>query len=266
MTGSTTEINPAGTTAKLRNVYLFGEALVASLRRSPHLPGLVVFHGPSGYGKTFAATYSANQFRAFYVECKSGWTKRALCLGILHELGHEPRQRVYEMTSQIAEHLLTVERPLIIDEADHVLAAGAIEVVRDIHDSSGAAIALIGEERLPAKLRAVERVHNRVLRWVAAEPCDAADAQALAALYCPDHPIAEDLLAAVIEASRGGARRICINLDLIRAAAEADMVRAAGAITPLPPALDLAWWNARPLYTGQVEPRPDAWTGRRGGR
>jgi DNA transposition AAA+ family ATPase len=246
-----------GTIARLRNVTLFHEGLTAALARAPHLPGLVVFHGPSGYGKTFAATLSANLHRAHYVEARSSWTKRALCRAILHEMGIEPAQRVYEMSSQIADELRASGRPLILDEADHVLAAGAIEIVRDIHESSGAAIALIGEERLPAKLRAVERVHNRVLRWVAAMPVDLHDTRELSRLYCAGLTLADDLLQAVVDAAKGGARRVCINLDLIRDAA----------CTEQPAAIDAAWWAGRPLYTGQVQPRDDAWSAaKRGAR
>jgi DNA transposition AAA+ family ATPase len=241
------KIKPSGTAtiAALRNVEAFYEALDAAQRRVHHLPGLVVFHGPSGYGKTFSAQYAANTHSALYVEARSTWTKRALCRAILAEIGLEPAQRVYEMSAQIAEALLYSRRPLILDEADHVLAAGAIEIVRDIHEASGAVIAMIGEERLPNKLRAVERVHNRVIAWVAAQPTDLADAQALARLYCPGLTVADDLLAQIVDASEGGARRVCINLHAVLEEAR----RRPG------PALDRAWWGDRPLHTGRVQPR-----------
>lgn len=235
----------SGSHALLRNVALFGEAMDAAMHRNAHLPGLVVFYGPSGYGKTHAATFAANAHRAFYVEARSTWTKRALCLGILREIGVEPAQRVYEMVSQIADQLAILRRPLILDEADHILQAGAIEVVRDIHEASGAVVALIGEERLPAKLRQVERVHNRVVQWVGAVPADTQDAQLLARLYCPGIQVAEDLMDQVVRASDGGARRICINLQDI---AEEAKKRPAEV-------LDSAWWGGRPLMTGRVEPR-----------
>lgn len=234
--------------AQLRNVALFAEAMTAAGMRSPHLPGLIAFHGPSGYGKTFAATYAANVHRAYYVEARSAWTKRALCIAILREMGIDPAQRVYEMQAQIAEQLATAQRPLILDEADHVLAAGAIEIVRDIHESSGAVVALIGEERLPQKLRAVERVHNRVLRWVGAVPSDLTDARALAGLYCPGLQVADDLLDAILLRARGGARRVCVNLDLVRDAA---------AKKPPKAGCDLAWWGDRSFYTGEVQARTD---------
>jgi DNA transposition AAA+ family ATPase len=160
------------------------------------------------------------------------------------------------MAAQISETLIACGRPLIIDEADHVLAAGSIELVRDIHEASGVAIALIGEERLPAKLRAVERVHNRVLRWVAATPIDLSDARELAAIYCREMEIADELLADIVEAARGSARRVCINLDLVRDAAAGEQ----------PGRLDRAWWGGRPLHAAHVEPRADAWASHHRGR
>jgi len=233
--------------AQLRNVALFAEAMDDALSRAPGLPGLVAFHGPSGFGKTRAATYSSNIHRACYVEVRSTWTKRALCLAILSELGIEPQQRVYEMVAQISEQLARTNRPLIIDEADFVLQAGMIEIVRDIHEASGSVVALIGEELLPNKLRAVERVHNRVGFWVAAQPADLEDAQALARLYAPGLAVADDLLEAVVAASAGGARRIVANLDTI--------AREARKRPPPAGELDRAWWGRAQLFTGQVEAR-----------
>lgn len=201
--------------AQLRNVALFAEAMTAAIMRPAHLPGLLAFHGPSGYGKTFAATYGANVHRAFYVEARSSWTKRALCMAILREIGVEPRQRVYEMQEQIAAALATSQRPLILDEADHVLAAGAIEIIRDIHESSGCVVALIGEERLPQKLAKWERVHGRMLDWVGAQPSDLREVGLLADIYCGGIELDPKLQAAVLQASNASVRRICVNLSLL---------------------------------------------------
>lgn len=237
--GSTTGI------AQLRNVDLFSAAMDEAIRRPLHLPGLVCFHGPSGFGKSRAATYAANVHRAHIVEARSKWTARALCLAILHELGVEPRLRVYEMVQQISEQLSRSGRPLIIDEADYVLAAGMIEIIRDIHEASQAVVAIIGEERMPNKLRAVERVHNRVAFWVGAVPCDLDDARLLAQLYARKIKVGDDLLQAVVTASDGGARRIVTNLHQI----QQEALRTPGKT------FDLAWWGKRPLFTGRVEAR-----------
>lgn len=241
---TSTATAPAGI-AQLRNVDLFAAAMDEAMRRPLHLPGLVCFYGPSGYGKSRAAAYAANVHRAYIVEARSTWTKRALAVGILNELGIDPAQRVYDMVAQISEALARSGRPLILDEADFVLAGGMIEIIRDIHEASGSVVAMIGEERLPNKLRAVERVHNRVAFWVAAVPSDLSDARALARLYAKDAVIADDLLAAVVAASDGGARRIVTNLHTIQQEARKAPAKS----------LDLAWWGKRQFFTGRVEAR-----------
>ncbi|EAV40439.1 hypothetical protein SIAM614_21455 [Stappia aggregata IAM 12614] len=106
-------------------------------------------------------------------------------------------------------------RPLIIDEADKLADKGMLELVREIHEHSQAPIVLIGEEQLPGKILQVERVHNRVLDWVPAEPCDHEDARALANLFCPALSISDDLVDLLVEKSAGKARRIHVNLNRI---------------------------------------------------
>ena len=78
------------TVARLTNVMLGLVALQRAMERPRHLPGMVVFHGPSGWGKSTAAAFTANSTQAYYVECKSSWTRKALLLSILKEMGIEP--------------------------------------------------------------------------------------------------------------------------------------------------------------------------------
>ena len=66
------------TIAPLKNVAMCGRALDRAITRPQHLPGMVCFYGPSGFGKSFAAAYTANNIR-HYIECKSTWTKRPYC-------------------------------------------------------------------------------------------------------------------------------------------------------------------------------------------
>lgn len=73
--------------APLRNVVALVELITRVNQRGPGLPGLGVFYGWSGYGKTTAAVYAANRFRAFQVEVKSVWTKKKLCTEILRDMG-----------------------------------------------------------------------------------------------------------------------------------------------------------------------------------
>ena len=202
--------------AHLSNVTAFVGLVERVRNRAYGLPGLGVFYGFSGFGKSTAATYSANHFRAYNVAVKSTWTAKKLCLAILTDLGIHPAKTVADMVDQVAEHLARNDRTMIIDEADHLVARRLIEVVRDIYESSGAAIILVGEERLPQNLQQWERVHGRVLDWVAAQPASAADVAKLVELHSPDVPFDAEFQAAILTACNGSTRRVCINLETMR--------------------------------------------------
>lgn len=231
----------AGSTAPLRNITLMMALLERAMRRPAHLPGLVVFSGPSGFGKSFAAGYAASSHKAYYVEARSGWTKKAMLLAILRQMGISPAATISEMVDQVSEQLAASRRPLIVDEMDHVVDRRLVELVRDIYEQSQAAILLIGEELLPQKLKRWERMHGRVLDWTQAAPCDLQDAKALSRLYCPKVEVAEDLLARIVAACHGSTRRVAVNLDKV-----AEVARGAGL-----KAIDLAAWGARDLHTGE---------------
>jgi hypothetical protein len=231
--------------AKLINVRLLSEGINKALTRPAHLPGLVVFYGPSGIGKSFSAAYSANLYQAYYVECKSSWTRKALLTAILNSMGIMPAKTLPEMTDQAAEQLALSGKPLIIDEMDHIVEKKAVEVIRDLYEGSQGTILMIGEEHLPSKLKAWERFHNRVLDWVPAQFADSADCRMLAILYCPTTVIDDDLLGEINRVSKGCVRRICVNIERVRQ--EALLF----GLTDM----NLKDWGARGFYTGDAPQR-----------
>lgn len=238
-------MNEVNTISPLKNVALCLRALESAMKRSLHLPGMIAFYGPSGYGKTFAATYVANKHQAYHVACKSTWTKKALLDNILKEMGVKPASTVYEMADQVAEQLALSGRPLIVDEMDHLVEKSAVEIIRDIYETSFGTILLIGEENFPNKLRKWERFHNRVLEFTQAQPADIDDVRHLAKLYCPEVKIAADLMQRILEASRGAVRRVCVNLERVRN--EARQLKSQE--------MDLSAWGKRELYTGDAPVR-----------
>lgn len=201
--------------APLRNVTALVALIDRVQGRSPSLPGMAVFYGPSGFGKTTAAVYAGNKFQAYTVQVKSCWTKKTLCRAIATEMGLDPARTVADMVDQIAEHLALTDRPLLIDEADHLVAHKMIEIVRDIYEGSQSPVILIGEETLPQKLRQWERVHGRILSWVVAEPGDISDVHHLARIYARGVEIDGALCDQLLAGSRRSIRRICVNLDQV---------------------------------------------------
>ncbi|MCA1909233.1 MAG: ATP-binding protein [Magnetospirillum sp.] len=238
---------PVNTIAPLRNVAALLELVERLKARDPNLPGIGVHYGPSGAGKSFAAMYVANKTRAYHVEVKSVTTRKHLAVSILKDMGIAPAKTIPEMIEQIGEQLTLSGRPLIVDEADILVDKGLIHVIKDIYECSHGSIVLIGEEKLPMKLRPIERIHGRVYDWTPTLPATIADAGHLAKLYARGVTIADDLLKAVHDASQASVRRICINLAR---AAEAAQGAALDSI-------DLNAWQDQGgvFFTGNPPPR-----------
>lgn len=200
--------------APLKNVAAFNGLVKRVVNRAPDLPGMACFFGRSGLGKTKAATYGANMARATYIEVGQFTTAKSLLRSILVELGQmKPKGAVADMVEQ-AIMLLAADpmRPLIVDEAHWIAQKRFVDLLRELHDKSLAPVIMIGEETLPGQLEAFERVHNRVLEWVQAVPCDLEDARHLARSYCPDLKIGDDALAAIVAQTKGNTRRIVVQL------------------------------------------------------
>lgn len=234
--------SPAGI-APLANIAVAERAISRALGRGLHQPGLVVMHGPSGYGKSMAAAWVTARNRAYYVQASDFWTKKAMLKDICRALGlqFKPSDTVDDMAKTVAAQLEQSGRPLVIDEFDYVVEKNLVEAIRSLYEGSKAAILIIGEESLPQKLKKWERFHGRILDWFPAEPASLADARELARLYCPHVSVADDLLQKLVDKTRASARRISTNLETIQEEALGmgwDSV-------------DLAAWANRPIHTGE---------------
>jgi len=223
MTNGGSPVKPGGLT-HLKNVARF-LTLVETIRgRGQNMPGMGVFSGYSGYGKSCSTSFAMHHpIRARVVEVKDSWTRKKFLFKILEEaLGPKAASEFARLTvPDLAEQVIFVlsedtQRPLIIDEADKLADKNMLELVRELYEASKAPIILVGEELLPAKIERFERVHGRVREWVLAEACDVQDARMLADVYCPSLDIRDCLLDKLVEVTGGGARRIAVNLDRIR--------------------------------------------------
>lgn len=237
-----------GSTAPITNVALCSKALLRAVERPAHLPGFVCFYGPSGWGKSMAAAYVANDRRnneAYYIQCQKNWPQKAFLQNLLKVMGILPEKTIYDMAEQVCEQLANSQMPLIIDEMDHIVNKGYVELIRDIYEGSLAPILIIGEEGLPSKLRKWERFHGRVLDWVPAQPADFDDCKHLARLYCKRVVIKEDLLRKVLTVCKGSTRRIAVNLSNIEEEICSTGLSEVG----------LKDWGKRPFYTGDAPNR-----------
>lgn len=229
----------------LTNVGLLGGALQRAQARPAGMPGVVVMYGPSGLGKSVAAAYAANAHQAYYVECRDTWTKKAFLLAVLKEMGVMPGRTLSEMLDQIAEQLSRSMRPLIVDDVQYMLDKSIANVLTDLYNASQGTIVLIGEERVPTSLVKLERLHNRVLEWVPAQPATVADLRKFAGANYPQLHIADDLLEELTRVTHGCLRRAAVNLHRVQGEASANMIDR----------VDLATWGKRGWFTGEAPSR-----------
>ncbi|MBM3617499.1 MAG: ATP-binding protein, partial [Alphaproteobacteria bacterium] len=208
--------------APLRNISVLEELLERLKNRDSHLPGIGTFSGPSGFGKSTAVGYVNAQHHGIYIEVRSVWTKKAFLAAILKQQGIAAAATIAAMADQVSEDLAVSQRPLLLDEADNLVARGLIEVVRDIYEQSRTAVVLIGEEQLPQKLRPFERFHGRVLDWAQALPADADDVRSLVDHYAPQLTLDDALVNRLVKEAAGSVRRIVTNLDRIAYEAKAE--------------------------------------------
>jgi len=208
----------------LRNVMLLLELTLKLVNRDPGLPGMGCFAGPSGYGKSVAVLYVAHKCRAYSVQANTEWTKKHLCKVILREMGMPATGTIPDMIEAIGKELGASKRPLIIDEADALVAKNLIETVRSIYEETGGmgAIILVGEELLPRSLERWERVHSRMqLGMVLAQPCSLPDTRHMAKVRCDGISIADDLIERTHDEASGSVRRVVGILNDVRQIAQA---------------------------------------------
>lgn len=230
--------------APLRNINALIELVERVQAREHGLPGMACFYGRSGDGKSMAGVYAANRFDAVLVQVKSVWSPRLILEKIATEAGYTVRRkdRTGDLLERIADILAVSGRPLIIDEADYLVRGKTIEMVRDIHEASGASVILIGEEGMPQKLAQWERVDGRMLDWVAAQPGDLSDIKRLEPIYANGLEVTPELRQAILVASNASIRRICVNLNRI-----AEFARTRGLAQ-----IGTSEWDAKKLFTGQA--------------
>lgn len=131
---------------------------------------LGVIYGGPGVGKT----RTINHFRDLLEEEKAGhvWVATispsvSTVVPMLYAIAHAldvvsagTGARSYHLA--IAKRLATAKRSiLVIDESQH-LVDGALEELRALHDASGAAIALVGNDGVYRRISKFAQIHSRV--------------------------------------------------------------------------------------------------------
>lgn len=207
--------------ASTQTIAVAATAMQTIVDCSEGMPSIAVLSGPPGLGKTSAATYLCHPsvYNAVYVRCHSFETTKSLALMLVKELGIHGKARwsTSDAFDHIAEALVQSDRPLVVDEVDHISKKTAIDFLRDLHDTALTKLFLIGEAGLKKTLRENnERFHDRVLVWEAAKPANLADLDKLTRHYAPGIKLEADAKAHLLAATQGVARLICTSINTLR--------------------------------------------------
>ncbi|SDO77248.1 AAA domain-containing protein [Rhodoferax sp. OV413] len=220
MTSKATEQISTGV-AKLTNVGLALGAMRQIQGATSQMPRMAVLSGPAGFGKTQAAIHLAHPMggNAVFIQLRPFETMKSLAQLMLTEMDVRWKNSwsINMMFEAICDRLGMLNRPLVIDELDHIAESKCIDFIRAIHDKCATPILMIGEERLQQKLLSRhERFHDRVLVWANAVPCDLDDAAALARHYAPALAWDSSAYAALVARANGVARKITTEIERIK--------------------------------------------------
>jgi DNA transposition AAA+ family ATPase len=104
-----------------------------------------------------------------------GWSPRGMLAAICREVdGTEPRT-ASGCKDRLIDAFSRSRRMVLVDEADRLKRVEMIEHLRDVHDLTGAPIALIGEEHLHAMISGRRRLWSRVTQSVVFGPITVED-------------------------------------------------------------------------------------------
>lgn len=167
----------------------------AALAHAQAVGDVVLVHGPSGRGKTWAARHHcAGRSGAFYLSVTGACMTLAGLLARLAEAVGASRVRpsALEAETAIVARLADRGALIVIDEAHH-LRAGQIDELRCIRDLAGCGLALIGDDAVRMTLARCPQVMGRIGMRVDLRTLAEADLAAVASGPLGRRPAADEM-------------------------------------------------------------------------
>lgn len=206
-------------TDNVRKIYTLAETLID---RNNGTPGLGLFYGPPGLGKTEAAIHLHVQKDCVYLRAKTAWTVRWFLNDLLHELNEKEHGITKNAYDRLVEVLLTDPKLIIIDEVDHMLHDGkVIETMRDIHDETGNCFLLLGMQDAERKLKGHPHLYSRFADVMRAEAISKKEILEIADTLC-DIPMDESGAERLYDVTNGEFRKIITWLYALERKAKAN--------------------------------------------
>lgn len=150
---------------KTRNCLNAEKSVSALVNRDRSLPGLGLWYGRWGLGKSSVANWIYSMFPVLYIVIERLWRPRRLLEEFceIMQLG-SPHYRLDRLSDQVADGLRKWNQPVLVDEADYLLKNSVmLDVLRDLHDKTGTPFILIGMEKLHSDLQRFGQFFSRIL-------------------------------------------------------------------------------------------------------
>jgi DNA transposition AAA+ family ATPase len=184
----------------------------------PQEERMIALYGLAGTGKTTAGqwlvnnrqSYATGQGKTTYVRSCPFLSNYAFAETLLKALGQSESSLIRAM-NMLTNQLATGDI-LIVDECDY-LSDSCLEILRTIHDITGATIIMIGEYSFYGKLAKHSRLLDRTTH-LEFMPLDLGDISLLAKNRCK-FELKPDLLEALLKETEGNARRLTTAFSLI---------------------------------------------------
>jgi len=137
----------------------------------PNTPGLGLYYGEPGLGKTEAAQHLCLERSEYvYIRAKTAWTIKWMLNDLLNEVNEQGSGRTQLAYERIVKILKEQPRLIIIDEVDHMLHdSKVIETLRDIYDESGNPFLMVGMQQAERKLKRFPHLYSRFAEVIVAQ-------------------------------------------------------------------------------------------------
>ena len=163
------------TFVKTKNVKKFVSLMDRLKKLPPNIPKLALVYGNHGLGKTRTLIWWATKNDAIYIRANNDITQNGLLKEILLDLYINPYHSIQDNLDEILKYLKTDPKIIIVDEFDYLFSRNAIEILRDIQDSTGTPIVLSGMGNVDMKIARYKHFDDRLYRKLKFEPYDEND-------------------------------------------------------------------------------------------
>ncbi len=132
--------------------------------------GFGLVYGSPGLGKTMAMeayhsrTNAEGRFTAYFVRAKAIWTETSMLKDLLAACGRSGKHYRKDMLfDDLLDALSGRPGIFLIDQVDAIAEKRTmVSILQDIHDMTGSAIMMVGEERVDAILRRHAAFYSRI--------------------------------------------------------------------------------------------------------